>query len=218
MLTYASVVRAPSQVSSTHLPVSESGAPRGFGFVTFTTDATAQRVIKTYVGNPLGQGKQPHSLRWASVNLQPLPASDSLVDGTTFDLGGGVDASELHTLGAVPSASAAAGGGSAAGSSPLGPASCACTCALPSMASNTSSHGNPLANAAAAQVARAQELHLQAQAAGLHSVEARLEMASHAQRMLEAVVATLTSVGPTGGGAGGAPAAAVDASFVTSVG
>ena len=179
--------------------------------MTFTTDATAQRVIKTYVGNPLGQGKQPHSLRWASSNLfeTPLPG-DSLVDGATFDLGGGIDASDLHAL------CTAAGGVSAAGSSPSGPASCACTCALPSMAS-AGGHGNPVANAAAAQVARAQELHLQAQAAGLHSVEGRLEMASNAQRMLEAVVATLTSAGPVVGGAGGAPAAAIDANAVTSV-
>ena len=56
----------------------------------------------------------------------------------------------------------------------------------------------PAAAAAAAQVARAQELHAQAQAAGLHPVETRLEMAAQAQRLLETAISHLTGSGMTG--------------------
>ena len=43
-------------------------------------------------------------------------------------------------------------------------------------------------------MARAQELHAQAQAAGLHPVETRLEMAAQAQRLLETAIGYLTGM------------------------
>ena len=48
-------------------------------------------------------------------------------------------------------------------------------------------------DAPAAVFARAQELHVQAQAAGVHSVESRLEMVTKAHRLLEGLVTHLAS-------------------------
>ena len=46
-------------------------------------------------------------------------------------------------------------------------------------------------------LARAQELHLQAQAVGVHAPSSRLEMAAKAQRLLEGLITSLSrSSGP----------------------
>lgn len=57
------VVRAVSvrvqgeAIANTHLPLDDSSAPRGYGFVSFTTDAVAERIIRTRNAAPLAAGR-----------------------------------------------------------------------------------------------------------------------------------------------------------------
>ena len=78
-----------AQISATNVPlappssdVNEGPAHRGYGFVTFTTDAVAQRIIKTHHGHPLGRAKKTHSIKWAETNLLS-PRSRALIPPST---------------------------------------------------------------------------------------------------------------------------------------
>ena len=165
---------ADEQIAKTHLPHDESGRLRSYGFITFTTDATAQRIIKEHHTRPLGRGKM-HPLKWASSNL--LAAGDDLnvlypgASGANavppLEFNDGLEFNEGLELGD-------SAGGLRGGSG---------------MGRDSTTGEEP----ACAVLARAQELHMQAQAVGVHSVSSRLEMAARAQRLLEGLVVQLSA-------------------------
>lgn len=160
-------------ISTAVLPLDEKGQPKGYGFVTFTTDATAQRVIKTYANAPFGRG-HVHPMRWASTNLSAEPSLGALPHAGQ---------SHPHTPGHYPLSQ----------TPPL----------LPSLQRSASDfalldpndHGDgheapPAEEPPEASLARAKELHAQAQLPA-HSAEARVEMATKAAQLLAALVARL---------------------------
>ena len=112
---------AGEQIAHTHLPLDEAGKGKGYGFVTFTNQATATRVIKTHHNNPLGRGKH-HSLRVApsdqdasdlyfeaqppAFNEGVVVRSEGLVDGDDPPHAILARAQELHLLAQSPTQAA----------------------------------------------------------------------------------------------------------------
>jgi len=188
---------AEEAIANTHLPHDDSGAHRGYGFVSFTTEAVAQRVIKTYHDTPLGRGRV-HSMRWANANLvapavarQPAPSVDATAANEDNILESTRSVSHIDYVstrptslpGSVLSPSMTPFLGSQTSVAMISSQ----PCALKSCADTLPRDEPP-----SALLARAQELHLQARSKTVHTTESRLEMASRAQRLLEGLINNLS--------------------------
>jgi len=173
---------AEEAIANTHLPHDESGAHRGYGFVSFTTAAVAQRVIKTYHDAPLGRGRV-HSMRWADANL--VAASVARPSASSADASAEIEGSVFESTRSAMhvdyvSARLTTLPGSAMPSS------------MAPFLGNQRSVAFPRDEPPSALLARAQELHLQARSKTVHTAKSRLEMASRAQRLLDGLISTLS--------------------------
>lgn len=206
-------VFSDEQIAKTHLPHDETGKLRGYGFITFTTDATAQRIMKSHHNTPLGRGKA-HPLHWASANLV-VPGTDAFGTNGGFEFGGASTAplaAALDFAGHNPIANPIGTSlGNAFGDAPplafnegLGGDLFGSSNLLSVFGGSRRGgmHGGGLGGGRGeaerdeppfVMLVRAQELHLQAKAVGRHSASSRLEMAARAQRLLEGLIGQLTA-------------------------